>query len=69
MPSTSNLQRLLDAGYPIKTPLPAEYEQAIEDMSVQEVEALISAKERLEAAEQKTEPHVPSYVFFIPVPH
>jgi hypothetical protein len=69
MPNPENLQRLIDAGYFIKTPLPAQYEQAIADFSDHEVEALISAKRRLDEAQAATEPHVPAYAMFIAVPY
>lgn len=68
MPS-QNLQRLKNAGYFIKSPLPSEYEQVIEGWSEEEVDALISVKESLDLAEQRTEAHVPPYKFFIAVPH
>jgi hypothetical protein len=69
MPSESNLERLRDAGYFIKTPLPPEYEQVINDWSQEEVDALISVKAKLDLAEQHTAPHIPPYKFFIAVPH
>jgi hypothetical protein len=69
MPDESNLQRLKGAGYFIKSPLPAEYEQVIDSWSREEVDALISVKESLDQAEQRTEANVPPYKFFIAVPY
>jgi hypothetical protein len=69
MPGSENVQRLTDAGYFIKTPLPAEYEQVIEGLSSEEVDVLISVKDRLDAAQAHTEPNVPAYAFFIAVPY
>jgi hypothetical protein len=70
MPSqTGNLERLQDAGFIIKTPLPPQYAQALADMSDQEVDALISAKQRLDEAQAATEPEVAHYAAFMFLPY
>ena len=56
-----NIQRLLDAGFRIKLPLPDEYEDVVEGFSSEEVDFLISMKERLDDAEKRTPPEVGSY--------
>jgi hypothetical protein len=46
-----NMQRLIDAGV-IPGPIPPPYDRVINDLSEDEVEALISIKEKLDAANQ-----------------
>jgi hypothetical protein len=56
-----NARRLLDAGFRIKFPLPDEYNDVLEGMSGDEVNLLISMKERLDNAEKQTAPAVGPY--------
>jgi hypothetical protein len=56
-----NIQRLGEAGFEIKSPLPSEYEEVFEGMSDEEVELLIGLKQRFDEAEASTERAVGPY--------
>ena len=64
----SNLQRLQGEGFTIKTPLPARYEQVLEALTEDEVNLLISIKERFERAQGLTPPEVGSYAAYLAPP-
>jgi hypothetical protein len=65
--SASHISALREAGFEIKSPLPDAYEDVIEGLSDQELQALIDVKLRLDEAEKKTDPDVASYrAFFLP---
>jgi hypothetical protein len=61
----SNVDRLQDEGFSIKTPLPAEYEQVIEGLSPEELDVLVSVKQRLDEAQALTSPEVGSYTEYL----
>ena len=64
-----NIQRLLDGGFDIKTPLPQQYQDVIEGLSDDEVELLINVKARLdEASASGTEPEVAHYSAYLLMP-
>jgi hypothetical protein len=60
-PGGTNIERLLEAGFRIKLPLPDEYRKVLEGLSDEEVSLLISMKERFDEAESQTAPEVGAY--------
>lgn len=65
----SNIDRLRDEGFLIKTPMPQQYSDAIEELSDDDVAALIRVKNRLEeAAASGTEPEVAHYSAYLLYP-
>jgi len=66
--TSKNLQRLQDAGFMILAPLPEEYEQVIEALSPEEVEALISVKARFDEAGVSAAPGLSAYTVLLAPP-
>lgn len=63
----AHIDALRKAGFTIKSPLPKEYEQAIEGLHSDEVEALIKVKQSLDKAQAKTHPDAGPYrEYFLP---
>ena len=62
----SNIRRLQEAGFEITTPLPEIYERVVEGLTDQEVEVLISVRQRFERAQAEAPPDVGPYEAFIP---
>ena len=67
---TSNAERLEDAGFIKKTPLPEPYDTVVAELSEAEVDALVSAKQRLDsstevAAHGQDETPPPEEVFMV----
>lgn len=63
----SNVERLKEAGFTVKEPLPGEYQAVIDDLTEEEVVVLISVKQRLDEAEGQTDPGTDSHTsFFFP---
>jgi len=63
-----NIDRLLAAGFEIKTPLPQQYGDIIEGLSDDEVTILINVKARLDDASAATEPEVAHYSAYLMMP-
>jgi hypothetical protein len=61
----SNVDRLQDEGFSIKTPLPEQYERVIAELSPEELDVLISVKQRLDEAQALTPPEVGSYTEYL----
>jgi hypothetical protein len=61
----STVERLQEAGFTFKTPMPEEYEEAIESLSEEEIAALVSVKLRLDEAQASTERDVAPYTEFV----
>jgi hypothetical protein len=60
-----NIERLRDAGFEIKTPLPQQYADVIEGLAEDELTLLISIKTRFDEAQAETPPEVGSYAAYI----
>lgn len=60
-----NIERLRDAGFTIKTPMPEEYEAVLQELGDDEVETLISVKQRLDVAQVSLRAETLDYVTYL----
>jgi hypothetical protein len=65
MNNQTNLGKLQDAGMIIKTPLPEPYADVINSLSGDEVDVLVSVKQRLDEAGGNAKPPLEHFATFI----
>ena len=60
-----NVRQLQEKGFAIKWPLPEAYEEIIEGLGQDQIDLLISIKERFDRAQAETPAEVGSYAAYI----